>query len=77
MNSRRQGQPRSGDEVARTLLEVQVNVYDPSFFVAFGFATEAPVTLSGPAIKGCTAVVEKPDPETEENAKALSESFFS
>jgi hypothetical protein len=35
------------------------------------------VTLSGPAIKGCTAVVEKPDPETEENAKALSESFFS
>ena len=29
--------------------EAQVDVYDPSFFVAFGFATEAPVTLSGPA----------------------------
>jgi ABC-type uncharacterized transport system substrate-binding protein len=57
--------------------EVQVDVYDPSFFVAFGLATEAPVTLSGPAIKGCTAVVKKPDPETEEDAKALSESFFS
>ncbi|MGB8708595.1 MAG: DUF1007 family protein, partial [Methyloceanibacter sp.] len=37
--------------------EVQVDVYDPSFFVAFGFATEAPVKLSGSAIKGCTAEV--------------------
>src|SRR6476646_12175348 len=27
--------------------EVQVDVYDPSFFVAFGFANEAPVKLSG------------------------------
>ena len=57
--------------------EVQVDVYDPSFFVAFGFATEAPVTLTGPAIKGCTAELKKPDPDTEEDAKALSESFFS
>ena len=32
--------------------EVQVDVYDPSFFVAFGFATEAPVTLSGPCGQG-------------------------
>jgi len=57
--------------------EVQVDVYDPSFFVAFGFATEAPVKLSGPAIKGCAAEIEKPDPDSEEDAKALSESFFS
>jgi hypothetical protein len=57
--------------------EVQVDVYDPSFFVAFGFATEAPVTLTGPVVKGCTAEVKKPDPDTEEDAKALSESFFS
>jgi len=57
--------------------EVQVDVYDPSFFVAFGFATEAPVKLSGSAIKGCTAEVKKPDPESEEDAKALSEAFFS
>ena len=35
------------------------------------------MTLAGLSIKGCTAVVGKPDPETEENAKALSESFFS
>ena len=57
--------------------EVQVDVYDPSFFVAFGFATEAPVKLSGDATKGCTAEIKKPNPDTEEDAKALSEAFFS
>jgi ABC-type uncharacterized transport system substrate-binding protein len=57
--------------------DVQVDVYDPSFFVAFGFATEAPVKLSGDAIKGCSAEIKKPDPESEEDAKALSEAFFS
>jgi Protein of unknown function (DUF1007) len=29
------------------------------------------------AIKGCTAEIKKPDPESEEDAKALSEAFFS
>src|SRR5678810_1273321 len=57
--------------------EVQVDVYDPSFFVDFGFATEAQVKLSGNAVKGCTAEIKKPDPESEEDAKALSEAFFS
>jgi ABC-type uncharacterized transport system substrate-binding protein len=52
-------------------------VYDPSFFVAFGFATEAPVKLSGAAVKGCSAEIKKPDPDSEEDAKALSEAFFS
>jgi ABC-type uncharacterized transport system substrate-binding protein len=56
---------------------VDVDVYDPSFFVAFGFATESPVKLSGDAIKGCTAEIKKPDPDSEEDAKALSEAFFS
>jgi ABC-type uncharacterized transport system substrate-binding protein len=56
---------------------VQVDVYDPSFFVAFGFATDAPVKLSGTALKGCTAEIKKPDPDSEEDAKALSEAFFS
>jgi ABC-type uncharacterized transport system substrate-binding protein len=56
---------------------VEVDVYDPSFFVAFGFATESPVKLSGDAIKGCTVEIKKPDPESEEDAKALSEAFFS
>ena len=57
--------------------EVQVDVYDPSFFVAFGFATESPVKLSGDVTKGCTAEIKKPDPEAEKDAKALSEAFFS
>ena len=56
---------------------VAVDVYDPSFFVAFGFATEKPVTLTGADTKGCTAQVAQPDPETAESAKALTESFFS
>ncbi len=56
---------------------VDVDVYDPSFFVAFGFAKEAPVSLSGTPVKGCSADVKVPDPEIAEDAKALSESFFS
>jgi ABC-type uncharacterized transport system substrate-binding protein len=57
--------------------EVEVDVYDPSFFVAFGFATDAPVKISGTPAPGCAAEVEKPDPEGEADAKALSEAFFS
>ena len=56
---------------------VEVDVYDPSFFVAFGFATEKPVTLAGSETKGCSAKVETPDPETAADTKALTESFFS
>jgi len=59
------------------LKPVQVDVYDPSFFVAFGFATEKPIALAGPDTKGCGAEVTLPDPETAESAKALTESFFS
>jgi ABC-type uncharacterized transport system substrate-binding protein len=56
--------------------DVAVDVYDPSFFVAFGFATDAPVKISG-AVQGCTAEIQKPDADTEAEAKALSEAFFS
>jgi ABC-type uncharacterized transport system substrate-binding protein len=55
---------------------VAVDVYDPSFFVAFGFATDAPLKISG-AAQGCTAEIQKPDPDAEAEAKALSEAFFS
>jgi ABC-type uncharacterized transport system substrate-binding protein len=55
---------------------VAIDVYDPSFFVAFGFATEKPVTLAGSDIKGCDAKVTLPDPETAADTKALTESFF-
>jgi ABC-type uncharacterized transport system substrate-binding protein len=57
--------------------EVDIDVYDPSFFVAFGFATETPVKIAGTPAPGCSAEVEKPDPESEADAKALTESFFS
>lgn len=53
-----------------------LDVYDPSFFVAFGFADKDPVTIAG-APEGCTAKPDVPDPEAAEAAKALTESFFS
>ena len=56
---------------------VDIDVYDPSFFVDFGFAAEQPVKLTGKDTKGCTAEIQKPDDETAADAKALSESFFS
>lgn len=56
---------------------VDVDVYDPSFFVAFGFATEKPVTLAGTDTKGCSADVTLPDADTAADTKALTESFFS
>ncbi|ODR99231.1 hypothetical protein AUC68_04280 [Methyloceanibacter methanicus] len=56
--------------------KVTVDVYDPSFFVAFGFAEKAAVKLAGSA-PGCAAKVAEADPEAAEEAKALTESFFS
>jgi len=56
--------------------EVQIDVYDPMFFVAFGVATVSPVNLSGASIKGFTAEIRKPDTGGKE-AQALSEAFFS
>lgn len=55
---------------------VAVDVYDPSFFVAFGFASKNPVELAGADTKGCNAKIVLPDPETTADTKALSESFF-
>ena len=53
---------------------VEIDVYDPSFFVAFGFATEKPVTLAGARRRAVTP--RSPDPETAADTKALTESFF-
>ncbi|MEM7399090.1 MAG: DUF1007 family protein [Pseudomonadota bacterium] len=55
---------------------VILDVYDPSFFVAFGFAEKDPVKIAGSAL-GCSAKVDAPDAEAAEDAKALTESFFS
>jgi ABC-type uncharacterized transport system substrate-binding protein len=57
--------------------DVIVDVYDPTFFVAFGFAKEDPVKIAGSPGPGCSAKIEQPDSETEEDAKAMSEAFFS
>lgn len=45
--------------------------------MAFGFATNSPVKMSGSPAPGCNAATDKPDPESQEDAKALSEAFFS
>ena len=55
---------------------VTLDVYDPSFFVAFGFADKDPVKIDGSA-PGCVVKVVASDPEAAEDAKALTESFFS
>ena len=54
---------------------LEVDVYDPSFFVAFGFATEAPVKIAGTP-SACSAEIKKPDATAEADAKALGEAFF-
>jgi len=56
---------------------VAVDVYDPTFFVAFGFATKDPVKVSGALPAGCKVELEKPDADAAADAKALSEAFFS
>lgn len=57
--------------------DIAIDVYDPSFFVAFGFATEQPVKVAGTLPPGCKVDIEKPDPQAAEDAKALTEAFFS
>jgi ABC-type uncharacterized transport system substrate-binding protein len=53
---------------------VQIDVYDPSFFVAFGFAKEQPVKITGSP--GCSVEIKLPDPREGEGAMVLSETFF-
>lgn len=55
---------------------VSLDVYDPSFFVAFGFAEREPIKIAGIA-SGCAADVDAPDPQAAEDAALLTESFFS
>jgi len=55
---------------------VEVDVYDPSFYVAFGFAKDEPVKMAGTSAQSCGADIKQPDPAAEESTKALSEDFF-
>ena len=53
-----------------------LQVYDPTYFIAFDFDDKAAVTMAG-APKGCSASVNKPGPLIADETKKLSESFFS
>lgn len=50
-------------------------VYDPSYFVDFELAKDDPVSLQG-APSGCSVNNLRPDPLNQDDAKKLSESFF-
>ena len=54
---------------------VSIEIYDPTFFVAFSLDKDAPVTLAG-ARSGCKAEVQRPADELEAQTASLSESFF-
>ncbi|GEM_PF-306391 len=51
-------------------------VYDPTYFVAFEFDKDNPVSMGG-APKGCSINILGSNPLAAEDAKKLSESFFS
>jgi ABC-type uncharacterized transport system substrate-binding protein len=54
--------------------QVKVEVYDPTFFVAFSFADKDPVKMAG-APAACKAALEAP--MTDPDSEALTEAFFS
>lgn len=53
-----------------------LQVYDPTYFVSFDFATKDPVALTG-APPGCSSTVVKPQPLENGDNQKLSEAFFS
>jgi ABC-type uncharacterized transport system substrate-binding protein len=52
--------------------QVQIDVYDPSFYVAFGFAKERPVKFASAPVQGCGIEIRLPDAKV----PVLSENFF-
>lgn len=52
-----------------------LDVYDPTYFVAFQLADDTPVTLAG-AADGCSLALHRPDPAAGQTSATLSESFF-
>lgn len=53
-----------------------IDVYDPSFYVAFGFAKDEPVKMGGMLGQACSAEIKTPDPAAQQSAQGLSEDFF-
>lgn len=55
--------------------DARLEVYDPSFFVAFEFAKETPVTVEGGKL-ACTATIKQPNAAATSRLSQMSESFF-
>lgn len=55
--------------------DVKLEVYDPSYFVAFDFAKEVPVTVEGGKL-ACTARVSTPNAAVTSRLSQMSENFF-
>ncbi len=55
-------------------LKVDLSIYDPSFFIAFSFAQQDPVSLASAAPTGCKIAVKRPDQEQANNQ--LTEDMF-
>lgn len=55
--------------------EARFEVYDPSFFVAFEFAKETPVTVEGGKL-ACTANIKQPSAGVTSRLSQMGESFF-
>ncbi|MBM3529800.1 MAG: DUF1007 family protein [Alphaproteobacteria bacterium] len=64
--------PLKAPVVVRTL---DIEIYDPSFFVFFEFAPKAPVTLRG-GPSNCKLAIERPKEIDIKQAQSLSEEFF-
>ncbi len=57
------------------LTETRLEVYDPTFFVAFSFSEGTPVTVEGTA-KPCVAKVAAPNPGVMARLSQMGEAFF-
>lgn len=55
--------------------ELALDVYDPTYFVAFQLADDNPVTLAGNAAD-CALTLHRPDPAATGGTTTLSEGFF-
>ena len=58
--------------------QLKFAIYDPTYFVAFSYAKDTPVTLARNAPRGCQAAIEKPKPASasETRLSDLGEAFF-
>lgn len=63
------------EKAAPAIKEARLEVYDPSYFVAFEFAKDKPVTVEGGKL-ACTGHINQPSAAVTSRLSQLSESFF-